>query len=221
MTLSATPPRFGATIPVWNTAGEVYAAFWALRGRLLAIAVWPFILWLAQLGLTLGADQLDPETLWPTATILLGLLLWIAGYTLFSVAWHREVLLRSGGESASPAAWSRRHLRFVGYLMAIFFLIFLAIVAAAVAAVLMAYLFGLDATVLTSPPTIVAGGIALIAMPWLIFARLGFVLPATAVGERYGFRDSWRNTRGNALRLVFLGLITTLHLTILSLVVIG
>jgi hypothetical protein len=122
--------------------------------------------------------------------------------TLFAVAWHRLVLLGPG--MASPRVirpWRSYHWRFFGYF----------------ALVTLVFKYPFDPSVfgffVFQPGVTAASGGGFV--PWFMGAilvlwpvaaycafRVSLVLPASAVGRRFGLRQSWRATQGQGLRLV-------------------
>ena len=119
-------------------------------------------------------------------------------FTLFAVACHRLVLLRSRPLSAIPRPrWSWRESRFLLWIVTVW-LIYLAVwwVCIAVAANVWPRLGG-DFT--ASVKLIEFAG----SIPALyVLARLSLVFPATAIDRRPSFRWAWQASRGNGWRLV-------------------
>jgi len=132
-------------------------------------------------------------------------LLALIPYVFFAVAWHRFTLLTPEREIPHLLpAWRFRHTRFIGYVLAIGVVIY----------VIGAGLAGSVSLFATSGDSTAAHGEGQPA-PWLmvltlllgiiglyVVMRVSFVFPAVAVDERYGFRDSWRHTKGQGWRLV-------------------
>lgn len=203
MTLSTVPPNGGAQIPVWSTVGDVYRTTWRLRGRLVAVAAWPMSLNIAAFMLVAAAARLEPGTPWVPLARLADALIWTAAYALFAVAWHREVLLRSGAERSTPASWNRRHTRFAILL----WLMFAIVISPLAVHMSTSLLFSGDFLLWSPMLWIVGNGVhvaaffVMIPVSWYLVGRFSFVLPATAVDEQYGLHDSWRNTRRNGWRL--------------------
>ncbi len=109
-----TPPREALRkLPVMATAKEAYARVFGNPRLLARAALMPFCLSLAliALGFTVALGS------------ALGYLIGVLGllpYTFFGIAWHRLTLL--GPVAGAPPllpAWTQRHWRFLGYLLAV------------------------------------------------------------------------------------------------------
>lgn len=127
---------------------------------------------------------------------------WGVFYTFFAVTCHRLVLM---GENAVPRfglmAFTKRERRFLLLLVAIYVLYMLAMLVGGT-------LFG--SIVFKLLPDSEAPQYAGAFFTWMSFvvmgfalARLGIVLPATAVGKERDLKWAWRATRGNTLRMFF------------------
>lgn len=217
MIQSAPPSQPVRELPIADTINEAYRSVFANFGAWFRIMLGPAALAvpMAAIGQVLlhaeqvklaESDLTGPaaataflQAAWPE--ILLGNLLSLVPYVFFAVAWHRFLLL--GEQPTSPfvaLSPAVRHLRFY------VFTIVLLLVAATAGAVV--GLFGALIAALMSGAT----GESALQLPLflLIFmltlyvaARLQFAFPALAVDENYGFLDSWRNTRGQGWRFLF------------------
>ena len=186
-------------LPVFRTVAEANAMVFGNLPSLAKAAALPFVM---SLGISFMAQGSPFSPAWSLMLSLLGLI----PDTYFGVAWHRYVLL--GAQRATPTTLpplAPRHWRFLGY---------------AVVMLLITGLPGLGLRSAVQPlyevqgqptPELVAEVssnllpfLALLIFAFVLMLRLYFVFPAVAVDERYGLADSWRHTRGQALRL-FLG----------------
>ncbi len=188
----ATPPQEALRkLPVIETAKEAYARVFGNPRLLVRASLLPFCLSLALivLGLTV-----------PVASSL-GILFAILGllpYTIFGVAWHRLTLL--GPVAGAPpllSGWSRRHWRFLGYLLAV------SLIGASATA--MVFSLGLMAVRPESGNLPAVAGLmplAGFAIVAYVMIRLSFLFPAVSVDESYRLRHAWTHTKGQGLRLL-------------------
>lgn len=171
--------------------------FGNLRALALAAAL-PFAL---SLALNFSTSSSEALIGWGSVILLLSLV----PMTLFAVAWHRFVLL--GPQRAMPTAMPRieqRHLRFF------FFAAVLLLIEAIPVLGMVQTLEQLKAFEEQQPPEIAKEiardtlmNFALFLVAVFLTLRFSFVLPAVAVDEKYGFRDSWVHTRGQVWRMLF------------------
>lgn len=215
-------------LPLFETIGEGYRFLWGARGDWLNYALGPILL--VSLVPTLagyfavermgpdGERMMGPHMAGPFVLLaLLAVLVIIAVYIVFAVAWHRRYLL--GPERTSPRemiAWSRRHWVFLGRGILYALLSFAVFIAVSfLLSIPSGIIFGIAGTGHTGemPLAGVLGGmIASLAMLMIVAVLLiGPLLafPAAAV-EDYDFRLStgWKVARGNRLRMfavLFLG----------------
>ncbi len=175
MTLPERPQQDARILPIGKTVADAYRAVF---GHLPAFARAAFVPYLITLALALLA--LDAES---SVLPLLGLLD-VVPFTLFAVAWHRQVLLgpRAGAPAFRPS-WKTRHWFFLAY----------SLVVDVVGLVLPAVFLNV-----TLGPLV----FVMIAIAFYIWIRINFVFPAVAVDERYGFRHAWRHTEGHVWRLM-------------------
>ena len=184
-------------LPVFQTVAKANAMVFGNLSSLAKAAALPFVI---SLGLSFMAQGTPFSPAWSLVISLLGLI----PDTYFGVAWHRFVLL--GAKRAAPTTLpplAPRHWRFLGY---------------AVVMLLITGLPGLGLRTAVQPLYEVQGQptpelaaevfsdmlpfLALLIVAFVLMRRLYFVFPAVAVDERYGLADSWRHTRGQALRLL-------------------
>ena len=122
-----------------------------------------------------------------TALVQLLAFLWI------SVAWHRHVLLREGGEGWVPPFYGREMLGYLGRSLLIGIVVMAAVVMASVALVPLAPALGFAvATVLAM----------------VLVYRLGLILPAGAIGKPIPVVEAWRTTAGQSGTVVLLAVMT-------------
>ena len=145
-------------------------------------------------------------------------LLGVVPYCIFSVTWHRLVLL--GPVAARPSlmpAWGGRHWRYLGYGILITIISYAILLPAFIA---IGFATGAGGTSEVAVwPLLLGLALFLIAFfvtPYL-FMRLSFVLAAVCLDERYGLGDSWRQTRGQGLRLFALGVLVSVPIIVASL----
>ncbi len=217
MIQSAPPPQPVRELPIADTINEAYRSVLGNFGAWFRIMLGPAVLavpmaaigqmmiqaeqvQLAESGLT-GPEAATAflQAAWPG--LLIGNLLSLIPYVFFAVAWHRFLLLGEQPGSPAAAVWpAARHFRF--YLFTLLLIVVVAIAGTFVG------LFGALVAALLSG----AAGEGALQLPLflLIFmitlyvaARLQFAFPAMAVDEHYGFLDSWRNTRGQGWRFLF------------------
>ncbi len=186
------PPREALRkLPVMATAKEAYARVSGNPRLLARAALMPFCLSLAliALGFTL-----------PVASAL-GFLVGILGllpYTFFGVAWHRLTLLGPvDGAPPRMPAWTPRHWRFLGYLLAT-----MLIGSAATAAVFSIGLMAIRPDMDSLPAVAGLMPLAGFAVVAYVMIRLSFVFPAVSVDESYRLRHAWTHTKGQGLRLL-------------------
>jgi hypothetical protein len=137
---------------------------------------------------TSAAELFDPvapraPTAGDLAVLLPILLLNFAPVSLFAVAWTRVILLQPSAEPGLPLRWGTRELAY--------FLRLVPLVVATVAIVMLpTLLFGGSAA---------AGGlltIVAVVVALLLLARAMLVLPAAALGLRFGLAEAMAATRG-------------------------
>ncbi|MCP4330407.1 MAG: hypothetical protein GY791_18445 [Alphaproteobacteria bacterium] len=185
MTLSSTPPAAPRSLPVGRTVATIYRTLLDLAPQFPRIVVLPIAL-STMLGVFDALLGLDP--------ILSTLIFLIPGnivYTLFAVAWHRLTLI--GAEAAHVASWDRCHTTFFVYALVLSLLDFV---------FLLPGIVGPDGTDSAEIAMLVLlWTFALMPLTLFLLVRLSFVFPAAAVGESFGFADSWRTTRGRFWRI--------------------
>lgn len=225
---SSIPPGPVATLPIWASVAAVFRTVLIENLRHFPRAVLaPLLLSLLLLLLQIrfGTPLVQEAGAPPPTPSPLDLLLSFAGlvpYVIFAVAWHRLVLLGPArGRPDLQPSWRRRHLHFLGYLLLLGLMAGLALV-----------ILGIAASLLLPDPAPGAepGGarpllalavtlLLLLLVGWFTL-RLCFVLPARALDERYGLSDSWRQTRGQGLRILAVLVLVQVAIAIPSLIVV-
>ncbi len=129
--------------------------------------------------------------------------MWIASgilYTFIAVTCHRLVLM---GEQAVPRfglmTFTRRELRFLLLMTAIYAMGVLSMIIGGTIAINL--LPDSNETIPNYAETVFSWASFLLV--GFAFARLGMVLPATAVDEKRNLSWAWQISRGNSLRLFF------------------
>ena len=162
----------------------------------------------------------------PPTPGLIDFLLSLAGllpYVIFWVAWHRLVLLgpAQGLPSYQPS-WRGRHFFYFGYTLLL----------GAIAGIIFLFLGFAASVLLPSPAPGAEPGnaqillalavmiVLLLVVGWFTL-RLSFVLPARALDEAYGISDSWRQTRGQGLRILAVLIIVQAIIAIPSVVIVS
>jgi hypothetical protein len=179
------------TLPFLETCRAALLHLWLNREAWLRLALVPAMLSFA-LGVTLEAiDNRDLALFVSVADIL--------PLTLFSVSWHRLMLLGpQGAPGGLGATWEARHTRFLGRTLVLG--LGLGLIAVAPALILV--------EVMGSIPVIAMPLLGMIVVMLLVATRLSLVFPAIAIDRGYGFFDSWRDTAGHGFRIVGLILAT-------------
>ncbi|WP_419903282.1 hypothetical protein [Kiloniella sp.] len=154
---------------------------------LVQMALFPFFL--SALITALSIQTLDS----PSLSLLFGILSYVP-HTLFAVAWHRRTLLDlQQTETTSITAWGQNHWGFLFHiilLLAIYFGITL--------------IGSIPISIVQSamPPLGPFLNLAIFIATLYVIARVSFVLPANAVGEKYSLKDSWKHTEKQGWRLL-------------------
>ncbi|WP_085906534.1 hypothetical protein [Kiloniella majae] len=132
-------------------------------------------------------------------------------HTLFTVAWHRRTLLNlQAPESTSITSWNRVHWQFLLKII-----------------ILLAIFYGMS--LIGTLPVLTIGAAIPALVPFLflglivvmlyVVARLSFILPATAVGEKYTLDTSWKHTDKQGWRIVAAFLMLTIPFGLLMLLI--
>jgi hypothetical protein len=193
MNQSAPPSDAVARLPVWATVRQAYAVVLGEPKLLLRALALPFVL---SILLSALAFSMPPV---PLASFVLA----IAGlipYAIFGVAWCRLTLLGPvAGQPPLFPAWAQRHWRYFGYLVAQAVIVSGLLVPPIIIGALQATNPANAGSVLIM---LSLGELAIVLGAVYLAARLSFVFPAAAAGEKYSWRHSWAHTRGQGLRLL-------------------
>ncbi len=205
-----------APLPIQDIFLKALIVPWRQRAALLRTLLLPSVGWVL-----LGYLARDwAPTSWVNALPMW--VLWGVFYTFFAVTCHRLVLI---GEDAVPRfglmAFTKREGRFLLLLAAIYGLSVLAmLVGGTLFGSIFLNLLG-DSEAVAQYATPLFSLISFVALGFML-ARLGIVLPATAVGEKRDLRWAWQRSRGNTLRLFFVvGLIPYALSYLLTLINLG
>ena len=219
MTVATPPPGPVTRLPIWATVRASYRSVLAEHLRQLPKAACaPFVI---SIALILVFALLFPEPFEPGApeqapasglTDILSALLGLIPYVIFAVAWHRLVLL--GDRPKWLPFWRRRHWRFLGYSLILFVLAYLLLIVLGMVGTMVLWALGggPSGEEMSGPMAFVSAAAALLlglAVAWTVL-RLSFVFPATAAEEGYGLGDSWRQTRGQGLRIIAIAVLIML-----------
>ena len=199
-------------LEVLPTVSEAYSFVWQQR-RDLALLSAPIALVLAVAGALLSyfrpvADS-DALTL-SVGFILSGIVVAVVnlgGWVVFAVAWHRRCLLPDQGSTVGQELrWQRRHSVFLGRTIV---LGLLTVALSMVLAIPLRYLIAATGG---------AGGVATAAvwmtMVFIVEARFMLVFPASAVDDSMGLSQSWARSKGNALRIAAILILTSIPISI-------
>ena len=211
MSVTTPPPAPVTQLPIWATVKATFRSVLVENlGRLPKAAFAPFVISLALILVfaLLFPGQFEPAAVGqePHAGLadVVSALLGLVPYVIFAVTWHRLVLLDDPPRWLP--SWRRRHWRFLGYSLVLFLLAYLLLIVLGLVgtATLWALGGGPSGEEMSGPMAFLSAAAALLLgliVAWTVL-RLSFVFPAAAVDEGYGLGDSWRQTRGQGLRLI-------------------
>lgn len=194
-------------LPVWLIAVDAYGSCVVNLPIFSRVALIPFCLTVL-IGFAVGFVAalmghrdlfLDPFS--PSSVVVVSIqrIFWI----IFAVAWHRFILLGPGrARTTSGIDIKQRELDFFAYVLVIFF-------------ISVGPYYVVMMRIITP-----VGWLALVLLywPWLILplvARMSLVLPAAAIERRISFAQAWTMTRGATWRVVSIGVLCGLPLSIL------
>jgi hypothetical protein len=190
-------------IPMWRTIAGAYQSVFLNPGLFVRVGwAWMAVAYAA----TIAAGVF--------AIPFAGTIAHFLALTAFAVLWHRSILL-----DERPAGLV--HLR-VGKAEIRYFLLGLLLTAAILAPAIAMQQWALVQAPHASGPVAVAILAAMIAVLWAslaVVARLTLVYPATAIGAfAFSFKQSWRMTHGNTLRILGGALLATLPWTVVVII---
>ena len=205
-------------LPIAETIGEAYRSVFNNLAAWLQITVGPVLLAVAIAVIERAlfgsglAERAVLNSESPEAITTLVQAVWLVTvledfiacipYVFFAVAWHRFVLL---GERPTFALNvlrpERRHMKFYLYiiLLIMFYSLATAFIAVSILSIITTTSDGAEVAVFL---VILLLFLLFVFISIYVNVRLQFVFPALAVDEQYGFGDSWRNTCGQAWRLL-------------------
>jgi hypothetical protein len=220
-------------LPVFATWGETYRFVWEQRRLLWTLAVLPIIVisLMAVLGILLvaGYRLSMGETsgalagaLVAVTLLIVSLLIVVALYFMFMVAWHRVYLVPEETSTAASAyRWGRRQTNFVlSNLRAVLAVVSVVPIGLVPYGVIFAVAKAVGGEAGLPPRWLAELAMAIIALsiPACLFvmARLVLVLPAAALDVTAALRRSWDLSRGNAWRLFWATGLAEIPLVILA-----
>jgi len=210
---------------------RAYKFLWENRQDFLAYALLPVVLVAAVKTATLWAsgewqlafepapapatpgEVTDPtaQMLELTAADIVNLVVTMATYVMFAVAWHRKFLLGNEGNTVGAALrWSGRHWKFLGR----FLLLLLIIIVASMLLSLPIRLLGGTSAAVSSIAIL-----AVLTVVGLIYGRLLLVFPAAATDEPFGLKDSIECTQGKSWLMLGIAVMPPLPAMVVLLIV--
>ncbi|WP_299623139.1 hypothetical protein [Pelagibius sp.] len=212
MAAQQSPPSGAiADLPVSATVVASFAVVFGQLGLVAQAAKGAFIVLVAGslITLMLPAGSID----------FLLILISFAVISHFGVNWCRVMLLGPQGLPARSLTWGEIHWRFFGYVLLMFFIMMLLTIPLSVISSLLAAAFGLMSSAGGTGPAL-AFVFAVIFLGMLyVLARLGFIFPAVAVGERYSLGLSWQHTAGQGARMMMALFAVGFPITVAQLVI--
>lgn len=147
------------------------------------------------------------------AVTLINMLVSLVAYALFAVAWHRRFLVGNEGKTVGAAMrWSGRQSRFI-----VRFVSLLLVVA------LVGSLVSIPVTVVSSAAPVlgVFAFFVVLVVVGLVYGRLLLILPAAAMDEPIGFRESAKLTEGRSWLMFGIGILPPLPALFAMVIVLG
>jgi|GEM_PF-2413792 len=212
------PPQ---KLPVWRTVKAAYLVIFFNPKLALKLAVVPLVLMLASGAITasLFAGQSVTELTETGRFHVIGLgssLIIYLSMIPTITAWHRLVLLGHGNPDARISysiqstewayLWKMVLFVLLIIVLSIPMILGTSVVGGIVAVASRGSGQSLDAQVII----IIVAAVAANVFVYGLALRFNLVFPSAAIGAPMGFRDSWRRTRGNTWRLIFIALITVI-----------
>ena len=213
-------------LPVFGIIGQAYAFVWQQRNQFWALAV-PAIIIVAiftailvsaislfgdpadlEISSLFGAEATFSELIWAVAAWLAYLLVYIAVFVMYSVAWHRIFLAPENVTMIRDAyGWHRRQTRFLFAYAKVLGLLFLILFVPIVFAVILGGMASIVFNLLTVP--------TVIGMFWL-YARLSILFPAIAVDNNLTIKGAYSFTEKNGWRLFWIVALIAIPVSIVS-----
>lgn len=200
-------PQPAAPLALSTVLAHAYKFLWQNRQDFLAYAFLPVVLVAAVKTLTLWVSgewqmvfepapapqsQADAtaQILELTPADLVNLVVTLATYVMFAVAWHRKFLIGNEGNTVGAALrWSNRHWRFLARFI---LLLLIVIVASTVLS------FPLGAIGAGNPAIAPFAILAVLTLVGLLYGRLLLIFPAAATDTPLGLKDSIDRTKGRS-----------------------
>ncbi|MBB3064006.1 hypothetical protein [Limibacillus halophilus] len=201
------PPGPVANLDIGAAVRAVFASIFKHPGAVLRTLFLPALLtsFLAVLQKDLPLD--DPARFFALPLAVLPM-------TLAAVTWHRFQLL--GEAPGSLPRVGRPYLAFYIWFWVVWLIVFLSVLLVTTPLSLLIAALGDSGLADAAFPIILALAFAASAA---VYLRLCFVFPASALGERYGLGDSWRQTKGQTLRIFIVALMTSVPVVLVTLMV--
>jgi hypothetical protein len=220
-------------LPVFSIVREAYAFVWRERSLFWSLAlpgiivlslfgaVSQWLIWVeagrpANFALYMANTMENGLSTAFVISMVVGVFLYWAVLTLYSVAWHRAYFgVAARPTAASTYRWRGRQTQFffnyvkIGLLLIPVMLVVSVVVGLVMGIVAIPFAAGGFSTaavlIITVGSQIVVWGV----VGWL-FARFSLLFPATAVDEHMKFRAGWRFTRGNGWRILWIMVVAAL-----------
>jgi hypothetical protein len=219
-------PETRLKLPVWQTAGKAYKAFFENFGSVIRLS-WIWLLVFAastayafehqwELMLSLSNGGVSPVDIalhsirWRVQTVgILQYFLGIVGGASMAVAWHRFLILdeRPATSGMNAASSPVRHYILTGILIVLTVAIPILPIVLALLAITNPFALPMLPAFNDHGPMVPAVAL-LFAFGWMLwllgFIRLALLLPARAIGnDALTFSQCWKRTRGNSWRIGF------------------
>lgn len=232
-------------LPIFRTAAQAYAFVWLRRDQFWSLAVpaiaivaitsalTSWLQWLSMGQPTSLADFMKGtgNFVRPDASLtffvvaVAGGIVSFAVLVLYSVAWHRLYLVPAGAATpASAYRWQGRQTKFFLNYLRVFivlipFIAALAIVGGIIAAGVGAMVGkggGANTSVAGITAIVVTAQLLLLLCVGWFWGRFAMLFPATAVDQHMKLREGWRFSRGNGWRILWIIVLTTIPIWIVS-----
>lgn len=127
--------------------------------------------------------------------------LYLAAFSIFAVTCHRLVLV-SQGEHSSGLVFTKRELKFLAWLVAVYVIVYLTLLAPLLMFSYVPWTNSPDIDFIENVLFVVVSIARVFAI--YVLGRLCLVFPATAIDQNRGLRWSWENTRHNGWRMAII-----------------
>ncbi len=221
-------------IPVFRIVTEAYAFLWQQRRDFLflgapafmVVAILSTLLTVLFPELSSDIDEgMEPEV--PGTFLLIALpiiVIWVAVWMMFAVAWHRKYLVPDDDVTVRAAYhWRPRHTRFLGAAIVVGLWAGLTFVLVFFTAIAVSGPFTRSLWPEAAPEQWVLAMIGLVVW-WIaelsaafVAARYSMLLPSSTVGQRMSSAESWKFTRGNGWRLALIYILIAIAAFVITL----